>query len=266
MYLALGHLAYFGRWPNYEHPKTINEHIQAYMLRSRNPLLKVAGCKMATRDLITREIGSQYLVPVLGVWNSAEEVPLSTLQRPCILKATAGSGMVVILDEDRSEDEHEVRNELRRWLKRDYSRFHREWCYEGLPRRIVAETMLRDENGAAPADYKAYVIGGRLRFIQVDRGRFDHHTRNLYSPDWQPLNARLTISNHTPDPRPPRLEEMVRIAEHMAQPFEFLRTDFYVLGDRLYIGELTNYPGAGFEKFDPPSYAEELGALWTIKS
>lgn len=266
-YLALGHLAYFKRWPNYTTPRTINEHIQAYMLRSRDPLLKIAGDKMRTREWIARMLGEAYLVPLLGVWDDARAVPLETLPRPCVLKATAGSGMVRILGARTSAEElRAARADIARWLRRDYSRFHREWCYEGLPRRVMAEIMLRDEHGDVPADYKAYVIGGRLRFIQVDRGRFGHHTRNLYSPQWSLLPVRLTIDNHALDPPPPRLAEMIRIAETLAEPFEFMRTDFYVVGDQLYVGELTNYPGAGFEKFIPHAFALELGQMWRTRS
>jgi hypothetical protein len=113
-----------------------------------------------------------------------------------------------------------------------------------------------------PADYKLYVIGGQVRFIQVDRGRFGRHTRNLYDPQWRLLKERLTLPNHAPDPRPSRLEEMIDITLRLAEPFEFLRVDCYVQEDRLYIGELTNYPGAGFERFIPHRFALELGAHW----
>jgi hypothetical protein len=110
---------------------------------------------------------------------------------------------------------------------------------------------------------KAYVIGGQVRFIQVDRGRFARHTRNLYSPDWQLLPVRLSLDNHAPDPKPPCLDELLHVAQVLAEPFEFLRVDFYVHRARLYVGELTNYPGAGFERFIPASFDEELNSHWT---
>ena len=50
-------------------------------------------------------------------------------------------------------------------------------------------------------------------------------------------------------------------------PFEFLRVDCYLVdgpdGERLHVGELTNYPGAGFERFIPARYARELGVCWS---
>jgi len=98
-YLALGHLAYFHSWPNYRQPRTFNEHIQAYMLRSRNPLLKVTADKLAMREFVTREVGAEYLVPLLGVWLDPDDVPFEKLPCPCVIKASVGSGMVMIRDE-----------------------------------------------------------------------------------------------------------------------------------------------------------------------
>jgi hypothetical protein len=263
VYLTLGHLLYFGRWPNYRNPTTFNEHIQEYMLRCRDPLLQTAADKVACRDYIAQRVGSQYLVPLLGVWGSAEAVPLDTLPRPCVLKPSAASGAVLLLKCGDRRSEDDLRAVMRRWLRKDYSRLHREWAYAGVPRRILAETMLLDEAGEdPPTDYKAYVIGGVVRYFHVDRGRFKHHTRNLYTPDWRLLPLRWTLENHPPEPPPAPLAEMVRLAEELARPFEFLRVDFYAIRSKVYVGELTNYPGAGFEKFIPGRYADIVGAWW----
>jgi hypothetical protein len=263
VYLTLGHLFYFGRWPHYRRPQTFNEHIQEYMLRCRDPLLQIAADKVASRAYIARRVGAHYLVPLLGVWDDADEVPLATLPRPCVIKPSAASGWVLLLKSDDSRPEEELREIMRKWLRRDYSRLHREWCYRGLPRRIVAEPMLLDAvTQQPPTDYKGYVIGGALRYFHVDRDRFTHHTRNLYSADWKLLPLRWTLENHPPEPAPAPLDEMVRVAEELARPFEFLRVDLYVVEGKVYVGELTNYPGAGFEKFIPGRYAKVIGSLW----
>jgi hypothetical protein len=265
LYLAIGHRLYFGTWPDYEAPRTLNEHIHEYMLRCRAPILKVAADKGATRRYVEQRIGARYLVPCHGVWSHAEDVPLEDLPRPAVLKPTVGSGSVVFLPISGGPSAERVRARMRRWLGRDYSRMHREWSYTGLPCSIIAERMLLDADGSIPPDYKAYVIGGKVRFVQVDRGRFATHTRNLYSPDWKLLPVRLTIQNHEPDERPKRLEEMIAIAEALAAPFEFLRVDCYLVNGDLYVGELTNTPGAGFEKFIPASFAEEFGSYWVVR-
>ncbi len=263
VYLTLGHLIYFGRWPNYRNPVTFNEHIQEYMLRCRDPLLRTAADKLACRDYIARTVGPRYAVPLIGVWDDADAVPLDTLPRPCVLKPNASSGAVILLKAgDVEVDKDTLRAMMRRWLRQDYYRLHREWCYRGLPRRIIAEKMLLGPNDQPPTDYKAYVIGGSVRYFHVDRDRFTHHTRNLYARDWTLMPLRWTLENHPPEPAPAPLAEMIEVAEELARPFEFLRVDLYVVKNRVYVGELTNYPGAGFEKFIPGDYAKVAGAWW----
>jgi hypothetical protein len=262
LYLRLGYRAYFGEWPDYRNPKTFNEHVQEYMLRCRDPLLRIPADKIESRAYVAKHVGAGVLVPLIGVWDRAEDVPLSALPRPFVLKPTAASGLVHIVRTGDSVDEDELRATMRRWIRRDYSKLHREWAYQGLPRRLMAEVLLTDSKGGLPPDYKAYVIGGKVRFIQVDRGRFGHHTRNVYDAQWEPLPARWTLEKHSPDPRPDCLDRMVSIAETLAAPFEFLRVDYYLVDGQLYIGELTNYPGAGFEKFIPANYSLHIGAFW----
>src|SRR4029077_5427896 len=106
------------------------------------------------------------------------------------------------------------------------------------------------------------VIGGRVRYFQVDGGRFTRPTRNLYGPDWQVLPAPTTLPRPPPDAAPQRLPHLVEMAERLATPFEFMRVDFYVLGDRVLVGELTHSPGAGFGRYYPPQVSEQLAAHW----
>lgn len=261
-YLALGHLAYFGRWPDYDQPRSFNEQVQAYMLRCRSPWLKLAADKLATREYVARTLGEEFLVALIGVWDDADDVPLMTLPRPSVVKTSVGSGQLGFLRVGVYTDLVELRQNLRRWLAADYGEQSREWAYRGLRNRVFAEAMLTGENGELPADHKVYIVGGRVRFIQVDRGRFGRHTRNLYDADWNLLPARLTLRRHAPDPRPPRLADMLAHSLTLAAPYECLRVDWYAQGERLYVGELTNYPGAGFERFIPQAFALEMGRDW----
>lgn len=261
-YLTLAHRWYFGRWPDFDAPQTFMEHVQSHMLHCRDPLLRMAADKLAMRSHVAAHIGERYLVPSLGDWARANEVPLLQLPRPYVLKPTAASGLLHIVRSGQPLDVVGLRRQMSRWLHIDYHRLHREWAYQGLKNRLIAETMLEGDDGQPAPDVKAYVIGGEVRFIQIDRGRFAQHTRNLYSTDWQLLPVRLSLPNHASDPRPACLDELLHIARTLAAPFEFMRVDTYVHHGRLYVGELTNYPGAGFERFMPASFDAELNAYW----
>jgi hypothetical protein len=264
LYLRIAHWMYYHRWPDFEHPRTLQEHIQAYVLRTRDPALVMLADKVAVRDYIARTLGADYNVPLLGAWTDANEVPLATLPYPVVLKPAHLSGRVLLLSDHRSADEAHHRARMRSWLRRDHSRINREWFYAQVPRRVIAEPLLRDESCGVPPDVKAYVIGGRVRYFQIDRGRFTRPTRNLYGPDWMLLPARTTLPRHACDPVPRVLQRLIDCAERVAAPFEFMRVDFYVLGDRLLVGELTSSPGAGFGRYYPVAFGEALATHWVI--
>jgi hypothetical protein len=61
------------------------------------------------------------------------------------------------------------------------------------------------------------------------------------------------------------LPTLVEFAERLAAPLEFLRVDFYVLRDRVLVGELTSSPGAGFGRYYPPSFGEQLASHWVLE-
>ena len=52
---------------------------------------------------------------------------------------------------------------------------------------------------------------------------------------------------------------MRTLCKQLSKDFPFLRVDFYDVNDRLYIGELTLYPGAGFIKMEPMEFDYEMG-------
>jgi hypothetical protein len=265
-YLHLAHWLYYRRWPDYRHPRTLQEHIHAYLLRCRDPALVMLADKVAVRDYITHTLGPGHTVPLLGVWRHQNEVPLASLPYPLALKPSHLSGRVLLLSAHRPADQARHRERMRSWLRRDHSRISREWFYSKIPPRLIAEPLLQDESGGVPPDLKAYVIGGRVRYFQVDGGRFTRPTRNLYGPDWQLLPARTSVPRHRPEPPPRGLPHLVEIAERLAAPFEFMRVDFYVLGNRVLVGELTSSPGAGFGHFYPPQFGEQMAAHWVLPS
>ena len=43
-----------------------------------------------------------------------------------------------------------------------------------------------------------------------------------------------------------------------------VRVDLFDTGDNLYVGELTLYPGGGFEAFEPAEYDRLIGDKWVL--
>lgn len=55
---------------------------------------------------------------------------------------------------------------------------------------------------------------------------------------------------------------MIEAAEIFAEDLPFVRIDFYEVGNVPKFGEMTFYPGAGIDGFDPLEWDFKLGKLW----
>ena len=52
---------------------------------------------------------------------------------------------------------------------------------------------------------------------------------------------------------------MIRLAETLAEGIPFVRIDFYEVDEKPYFGEITFFPGSGFEEFTPEEWDDKLG-------
>ncbi|MCM1091684.1 MAG: glycosyl transferase, partial [Muribaculum sp.] len=251
-----------------EHPRTYNEKLQWLKLHDRNPLYPQMVDKYRAKEYVASLIGEEYIIPTLGVYNSFEEIDFEALPQQFVLKCTHDSGSIYICRDKSQLDKERAEHILKRGLQRDPVRYAREWPYGQVPRRILAEQYMEDESHQELKDYKIFTFSGKAALIQVDYGRFCYHKRNLYSLDWQYLDASFmypTDPEHV-IPRPEKLELMIELAERLAQDLPHVRVDFYSIESRIYFGEMTLYHGAGFERLTPAEWELKLGDLLELPS
>jgi len=101
-------------------------------------------------------------------------------------------------------------------------------------------------------------------FVQVDEGRFGDHQQVFMTYDWRPAGFRFKVGTRHPDQlptRPPQLDEMSRIARDLAGDHDFCRVDLYLVGDKIYFGEMTFHPYAGFRAVRPLEASLRLGSM-----
>jgi len=253
----------FGRPPDLSHPRSLNEMIQRRKLHDRRPILRMFCDKVAVRDYVAAHVGPEYLVPLLGVFKRPEEIPWDELSAPYVVKASHGCGWNLFVFDSAEADPSKMTRALRDWLKTDFFYNAREWAYKGVPRRIMVERFIgcgRD----APDEFKFLCFDGVPRAAYVMADRFTNPTMTWYSIDWTPLPFASNPGPASPRPAPPALDEMLKVAAKLSQGMDFLRVDLYCVEGRVYCGELTVYPSAGYELFEPPEAGEWLGRFWTL--
>ena len=65
-------------------------------------------------------------------------------------------------------------------------------------------------------------------------------------------------------PPPDGLVSLVSTAEKLGADFDFIRVDLYLVGDKVFLGEMTPYAIGGIEPFDPRGADAWLGSFWTL--
>lgn len=130
-----------------------------------------------------------------------------------------------------------------------------------MPPRIIAEKYMVDESGTELKDYKIFNFNGKAKIIEVDYERFIAHKRNLYTTDWKYIDAVIkypTDKNYIIN-KPEALEEMLMLAEKLADSIPHIRTDFYCIGKKVYFGELTFFHESGFGNIAPKQLDLAMG-------
>ena len=59
--------------------------------------------------------------------------------------------------------------------------------------------------------------------------------------------------------KPENLENMIQVAQNLAQPFPFVRVDLYSIKGKTIFSELTFYPNGGFAPFYPAEWEYKIG-------
>jgi len=268
-FLQLGFQARMGKKLNLENPQTFNEKLQWLKLHDRRPEYTMMADKYLVRNYIAEVLGEEYLIPLLGVWDDPDEIDFDALPDQFVLKCNHNSGRGMCICKDKSKlDIDKVKGELRKGLAQDYFLPGREWPYKDIPRKIICEQFMTDcsesqQNMAELKDYKFMCFNGSAKcsFVCSDRFAPEGLHVTFFDRNWNVMS----FERHYPYrkdglPKPLNYDKMIIFSEKLAQNLPFVRVDFYESSGRLYFGEITFYPGSGFEEFTPEEWDYTLGS------
>ncbi|WP_350022544.1 ATP-grasp fold amidoligase family protein [Turicibacter sanguinis] len=246
-----------------DNPKSFNEKIQWLKINDRKSEYTIMSDKYKVRDYISDKIGQEYLIPLLGCYDCYEEIDFTILPKKFVLKANHTSGDVFICTDKEKIDHATLRKTLNRWLKRDYYSIHREWPYKNIEPKIICEEFLEDSLTDDIKDYKFMCFNGEPKLILLCQNRQSKKGLEIdfYDIEWNLLDLKRekTPCSNNYSNKPVNYELMKDLAKRLSENIPFVRVDFYEVNNKLYFGEMTFYPAAGFEKFNPEIYDNILG-------
>ena len=253
------------RLPNLDKPTYFNDKLLKLKLTERNPIQHTLVDKYAVREYIKEVIGKEYLIPLIGVYKSVEEIDFDKLPDKFVLKITNGSQNNIVCINRHQLNWVKVSRQVQKWMNIDYYKRTREWPYKGIEAKIVIEEYLTDPSGDL-LDYKFFCFHGVPKFVQIDSSRFTSHKRDFYDID---LNEKIEFtvtyqnSNNTIQ-KPEGYAKMIEIVKSLSYNFKFIRVDLYNVNGVIYFGELTFYPGNCNELIRPKKYEKILGNMLNI--
>lgn len=265
MALMLQGRARLGKWINLKEPRTFSEKLQWLKLHDRNPLYTKLVDKAEVKSWVAERIGWEHVVSTLAVWDSFEQVNFDLLPEKFVLKCTHDSGGLIICSNREEFDIGAARRKIKDSLSRNYFWNGREWPYKLVKPRVLAEEYLESGNSGL-TDFKIMCFGGRARCVFTCTGRSEGDLRvDFFDLEWNHLPFTRHYPNaDTPPAKPCHFDEMISFAELLSKEIPFVRVDFYEQDDRVLFGEMTFYPGSGFEEFEPEEWDEKLGSLIDI--
>ena len=245
---------------NLKNPTTYNEKLQWLKLHNRKPIYTDMVDKYKAKEYIAERIGEEYIIPTLGVWDSFDEIDFDALPNQFVLKCTHDSGGLVIVKDKSQLDKEKARKKIKKCLKRNFFYSGREWPYKNVKPRIIAEVYMEDSADDALTDYKFFCFHGEAKIMYISKDHGKDPRTDFFDMEFNHLPILARDPNaEVPPTKPAQFEQMKHIAEILSKDIPHLRVDFYLINDKIYVGELTFYHMSGFTRVQPDEWNKKMG-------
>ncbi len=264
--LAKWYRARTGDCLDFNNPVTFTQKIQWSKFYDRNPLKTLLADKYLVRDWVKNKVGSSYLVPLLGVWDSFDEIDFSKLPNKFVLKCNHGSGWNEIVENKNSLDLKKCKIKFDKWMSENFAyKAGFELHYGKITPKIIAEEYMENDGGDIN-DYKFYCFDGKVKFVHFLTGRKTNLRMAFFDREWKKqrfVHDHPLIRENVQ--KPVSFDEMLKVAELLSFGFSYVRVDLYCLNDgSIKFGEMTFSPASGTQNWRPRSVNYMLGSLWHL--
>lgn len=261
-----------GRSLNLKNPKRYTEKLQWYKLNVKDPLMAQCVDKYDVRDYV-KSVGLGHILnPVIGVYESAQQVDWESLPQQFVAKDTlGGGGNDVLICKDKSKLDKKLFYEtLSKWTMPVHGKHPgREWVYDSKKHRILIEEYIpSEEEKGGLIDYKFFCFQGKAEYLYViaDRKLGKGAGLGIFTADFQPLpyeraDEQPLQRSITP---PENYAEMLSYAQMLANPFLHARIDLYNQDGKIIFGEITFFDGSGYMTFRPDEFDFIMGEKFQL--
>lgn len=265
LYLKIKYYYRFHKKLNIKHPQTFNEKLQWLKLYDKNPKYTKMVDKYEVKKYIKNIIGEKYIIPTIGIYNNFDDIDFNELPKQFVIKCTHDSGGLIICKDRNKLNLKKARKKINSSLKTNYFYNGREWPYKNVNPKVIIEKYMDDNKNTQLNDYKIMCFNGKAKcsFVCTERDNKELGLAvTFFDLNWNklPFERHYRVSDKVIE-KPKNYSKMIELSEKLANDIPFVRVDWYEINGKLYFGELTFFPGSGFEEFTPEEWDYKLGDM-----
>lgn len=241
---------------NINNPVSFTEKINVNKINfMKNHTYNKYADKVKVRDYVKNKIGEEYLIPIYFSKKKITVEDLEKLPTSFVLKTNNGSGSNYIVKDKSKENLIELCNYLNRLSRVKYGYIFGEFHYNYIKPMIMAEKLLIDKKCNIPDDLKCFCFidnnGIKRKILYTERVIKGERYRIMFDENWKLMDIKSSFEKlNIKITKPKNYKKILYVINKLSEDFNFVRVDLYLLNNKIYFGELTFTPTAGYLKFN----------------
>ncbi len=260
----------FGRFPDLDHPATLNEKLLKLKLEryGTDPLVRQCADKLLVRDFVESRGYGALLNRLLAVYDRPADIDWDALPERFALKWNFGCGYNLICPDKAALDRAQALRQLKAWGREPFWAYYSELQYQHMEKKLLAEEFIGGADGSLPEDYKFYCFDGHAHCVLLCQGREEGWPRFYF------FDRSFTLLRINPDSqaapadfapeKPAGLDEAFRVADRLSAGFPFVRVDLYLTPQGVRFGEMTFTPSAAMDNRRLPETDRMFGQMLSL--
>lgn len=249
---------------NFENPVSYEEKIQFRKLYGNSETYASIADKWKVREFVKERAGDQYLIPLVCSTKKLQENMFNDFPNSFVVKANHGCKWNKIVKDKSQENILSIVNHFNSLLRLKYGDKFQEKHYDIIDPMIIVEELLSDD-GHPPWDYNIFCYNNGENFdyaitIAPDDGESIAH----FDRYWNVLPDTIDIDRFYKYISPKNFDDMIHISRELSRGFDFLRVDLYNINGKIYFGELTATPAAGYGRLMSPERHAMRSGMWHL--
>lgn len=224
---------------------------------SNNPKITECVDKCEVKKYLKRIGKEELCAKTYGVYNNATEINWDNIPNCFVIKCNHGSGYNYICRDKNLINVKKIEGMLNGWMGEDYWKKHTELVYKNIDKKILVEEYL----GEDLQTYRFCCFNGKPKVIYIATSMNGRDYFDFYNLNWQKIKMNENQGTKEFHKRPKSLEQMIKLAALLSEPFPFVRVDLYEVEGKIYFSEFTFLPAGGY--FIPsPLKFNQLWGRW----